>query len=323
MEINEKNIKLWSALGSRAVFGLAMFEEAKKRNDLMMLTCDVSTSAGLDRYRKKYPEKYIDLGISEQNLIGVASGLSHEGYEVFTTTFSPFQTLRCCEQIKVNMGYMKNKIVMVGLASGLCLGTLGFTHCSIEDIGSIRSIPNIDIISPADCLETIKAVEASFAHNNSLYIRLTGSSNNGIVNNEDYDYKIGKSIEIENFGKDFVIISCGSILKNCLDVVRNLNKKNINGSLINMHTIKPIDKNKIVELSKQYKNIFTFEEHNIYGGLGSAVAEVLSNISTDCILHINGVRDEYIKGGSYKYLLEKYNLSVEKIEKKIKNQLNI
>ena len=321
MDVNDKNIKLWSALGSRAVFGLAMFEEAKKRDNLMIITCDVSTSAGLDRYRKKFPEKYVDLGISEQNLIGVASGLSHEGYDVITTTFSPFQTLRCCEQIKVNSGYMKNKIVMVGLASGLCLGTLGFTHCSIEDVGSIRSIPNVDIISPSDCLETIKAVKASFEHKNSIYIRLTGTSNTGIVNKKDYKFEIGKSIQLESYGNDFAIISCGSLVKNCLDALENLNKKNIKGSLINMHTIKPIDKKKILDISKNFKNIFIFDEHNIYGGLGSAVAEVLSGIKTDTTLHINGINDEYIKGGSYKYLLDKYSLSVEKIEKEIQHKI--
>ena len=131
-------------------FGLAAFELGKKIDNLIVLTCDVSTSAGLDRFRKTYTNKYLDLGIAEQNMIGVAAGLSSEGYNVVTTTFAPFQTIRCCEQIKVNMGYMKQKVCMVGLASGLALGNLGFTHCCIEDIGVLRSIPGIKIISPAD-----------------------------------------------------------------------------------------------------------------------------------------------------------------------------
>ena len=150
MIINDRNIKMWSTIGSRATFGIAALELAKEVENLMVLTCDVSTSAGLDRYRKTFPEKYLDLGIAEQNMIGVASGLSSEGFNVVTTTFAPFQTIRCCEQIKVNIGYMKQKVCMVGIGSGLALGTLGYTHCCIEDIGVLRSIPEISIISPAD-----------------------------------------------------------------------------------------------------------------------------------------------------------------------------
>ena len=148
--------------------GIAALELAKQIENLMVLTCDVSTSAGLDRFRKTYPEKYLDLGIAEQNMIGVAAGLASENFNVITTTFAPFQTMRCCEQIKVNLGYMRQGICMVGIASGLALGTLGFTHCCIEDIGILRSIPGITIISPADSLETVKALEAAVKSKNHL-----------------------------------------------------------------------------------------------------------------------------------------------------------
>ena len=171
MEINDKNIKLLSSIGPRASFGLSAIDLLKKHKELMILTCDVSTSAGLDRFRKQFPENYIDLGIAEQNLIGVATGLASEKFKVITTTFAPFQVIRCCEQIKVNLGYMKEKITMVGLASGLVLGNLGYTHCCIEDIGILRSIPNIKIITPSDSLETIKAIEASIEEESSSYIR--------------------------------------------------------------------------------------------------------------------------------------------------------
>ena len=134
MIINDRNIKMWSTIGSRATFGIAALELAKEVENLMVLTCDVSTSAGLDRYRKTFPEKYLDLGIAEQNMIGVASGLSSEGFNVVTTTFAPFQTIRCCEQIKVNIGYMKQKVCMVGIGSGLALGTLLVTHTAVLKI---------------------------------------------------------------------------------------------------------------------------------------------------------------------------------------------
>ena len=204
MEFSERNIKIWSTIGPRATFGIAALELAKKIDHMMVLTCDVSTSAGLDRYRKTFPNKYLDLGIAEQNMIGVAAGLASEGYNVVTTTFAPFQTIRCCEQIKVNVGYMKQKICMVGIASGLALGTLGYTHCCIEDVGILRSIPGITIISPADSFETVKALEASLKQKNSVYIRLTGASNNPIVYNKDYNFEIGKSIKLLE-GKDITI----------------------------------------------------------------------------------------------------------------------
>ena len=194
MEINDRNIKTWSAIGSRATFGMAVLDIAKKKENLMVLTCDVSTSAGLDRFKKTFPEKYLDVGIAEQNMIGIAAGLASENYDVITTTFSPFQTARCCEQIKVNLGYMEQKVTMVGLASGLVLGSLGYTHCSIEEMSIMRSIPNITVVSPADSLETIKALESSFKNKNSTYIRLTGSSNNPIIYEKDYNFKIVKRL---------------------------------------------------------------------------------------------------------------------------------
>ena len=207
----EKNIKLWSTLGMRATFGLIAIELAKKNPELIITTSDVSTSAGLDRFKKQHPNQYIDVGIAEQNLIGVSAGLSSEGFKVISTTFSPFQTLRCCEQIKVNLGYMKHKVCMVGLASGLVLGNLGFTHCSIEDIGSLRSIPNIAIIAPSDPYELYKVLNEAINYKDSIYIRLTAGSNSKIINEKDYDFKIGKSVEILP-GKDVVIIGCGNIL---------------------------------------------------------------------------------------------------------------
>ena len=193
MEINDKLIKIWSTIGPRATFGMAALEFSKRYEDLMIVTSDVSTSAGLDRFRKTNPEKYLDVGIAEQNMIGIAAGLSSEGFKVITTTFSPFQTARCCEQIKVNLGYMNHKVIMVGLASGLSLGMLGYTHCCIEDIGVLRSIPGITIISPADSISTIKATLSSINYDQSVYIRLTGPVPNPPVYAENFEFIIGKS----------------------------------------------------------------------------------------------------------------------------------
>lgn len=321
MNISEKNIKIWSLIGPRATFGVAALELAKEIDNLIILTCDVSTSAGLDRYRKTYPEKYLDIGIAEQNMIGIAAGLSSEGFNIITTTFAPFQVMRCCEQIKVNAGYMKQKICMVGLASGLVLGTLGFTHACIEDIGVLRSIPNIDIVSPADSLETVKAIQSAINSNKSTYIRLTGSSNNPIVYNSDYDFKIGKSVELLS-GKDITIFSSGASVYRCVQAAKLLEQNKISCSVINMHTIKPIDKEKIEKEAEEKKFLFSVEEHNVIGGLGSAISEHLVTLKKKPDLTIMGINDVYGKGGTYEYLLEKHGLSTNRIVSKILEKIN-
>lgn len=321
MAINERDIKTWSQIGSRATFGLACLEIGKKEKNLIVLTSDVSTSAGLDRFKRQLPNQYIDVGISEQNLIGVASGLSSEGFKIITTTFSPFQTLRCCEQIKVNLGYMKNKICFTGIASGVVLGTLGYTHCSIEDMAIIRSIPNISVVSPADCLETVKAVNAAIDHHESVYLRLTGGSNNPIVYEKDYKFEIGKSIKIID-GTNISIFACGSMVHKSLLASKILKKSNIDPELINFHTIKPIDKKRIEEAASKSKLIFTIEEHSINGGLGSAVSEVLAELKTDSKLIRLGLGDNYNISGEYKYILEKNQLSEELIAKRIKDEFS-
>ena len=315
MIINERNIKMWSTIGQRATLGIAALEIAKENKNLIVLTCDVSTSAGLDRFRKTLPQQYIDLGIAEQNLIGVATGLSSEKFDVITTTFAPFQTLRCCEQIKVNLGYMSHKVCMVGLASGLALGTLGFTHSCIEDIGVLRSIPGLTIISPADGLETIKALNAAVKLSGPTYIRLTGTSNNPIVNEKDYDFEIGKSIKLKE-GKDVAIFTSGSSVSNSLKAAEILEEKNISCSVINMHTIKPLDVNAVAE-AKNHKLIVSVEEHNIIGGLGSAISEFKSTLEKSPKQLFFGVKDVYGKGGTYKHLLNHHGLTSEKIVENI------
>ena len=320
MKIDDRNIKIWSTIGQRATLGVAALDIAKKNKNLIVLTCDVSTSAGLDRFRKTLPEQFIDLGIAEQNLIGVATGLASEKYDVITTTFAPFQTMRCCEQIKVNLGYMSHKVCMVGLASGLALGTLGFTHCCIEDVGVLRSIPGITIISPADGLETIKALNAAVEYNGPTYIRLTGTSNNPIVYNQDYDFEIGKAVKLKQ-GKDIAIFCSGPTVYNSLKAAEILENKDISCSVVNFHTIKPLDTEIILEMIN-HKMIVTIEEHNVIGGLGSAVSEFKSTLNQTPKQLFLGIKDIYSKGGSYNYLLNKHGLTIDKIVENILKNYN-
>lgn len=318
--VNKRNINLWPKLGMRAAFGLIVLELAKFDKNLLVLTADVSTSAGLDRFRKNYPEKYLDVGIAEQNLIGIAAALSSEGHNVFTTTFAPFQTMRCLEQIKVNLGYMNQKVCMVGLASGLVLGNLGYTHCCIEDIGVLRSIPNLDIVSPADTTELAKTILEFYKSKNSMYIRLTGGSNLPLIFDENYKFTLGKSETIIK-GEDVALFSTGTMLKTAIETAQILKKSQITAEVINFSSIKPIDKKKILEVGKKFSFVATIEEHNIIGGLGSAVSECLSSENVKTKQLFFGINDKYTNGGDYQFLLDQFDLKAEKISKLIMKQI--
>jgi len=320
MNINEASIKMWSRIGSRATFGIAALELGSQVDDLIILTGDTSTSAGLQRFKSSYPEKFLDVGISEQNMIGVAAGLASEGNTVFTSTFAPFQTMRCCEQIKVNLGYMRHKVNMVGLASGVVLGTLGYTHCCIEDVSIMRSIPNITVISPADCFETLKATLACVKHKESVYIRLTGGAKNQPVYKQDYDSIIGEAVTLRE-GEDITIIAAGTMVYKSLMAADILLEKGISSTVVNMHTIKPIDTAAIHKASNSTKLIVTIEEHSIIGGLGTAVAEVKTTLQNSPPQLMIGLPDQYDKGGEYRDILERHGLTSQLIAQRIENKL--
>ncbi|SVC54540.1 uncharacterized protein METZ01_LOCUS307394, partial [marine metagenome] len=322
VEISDKEFKQWSRIGSRAAFGIAALELGATVDDLIILSGDTSTSAGLERFKKTYPEKFQDIGIAEQNMMGIAAGLASEGETVYTATFAPFQTMRCCEQIKVNLGYMNHKVCFVGLASGLVLGNLGYTHCCIEDLAVMRSIPNITVISPADCGETVKAALAAAEYESSVYIRLTGEAKNPAVYKTDYDFEIGKAITLRE-GEDITIIAGGTMVYKSLQAAEMLSESGLSVAVVNMHTIKPIDFTVIDRACETTKLLVTIEEHSVIGGLGSAVAEYKSTLVNAPPQLTIGIPDTYSKAGEYADLLQTYGLTTEQITENIASQYKI
>ena len=316
MNITEKNIKMWSAVGPRATYGLAIMELAKSEDKLVIITSDTSTSAGLDRFKKKYPDRYFDIGIAEQNTLGVTAGLANEGLTSFVSTFAPFQTMRCLEQIKVNLAYMQIPVNFVGLASGVNLGHLGYTHCCIEDIGVLRSLPNIIILSPCDSLEVAKSVFEAAKTNFPVYIRLTGDNKTKQIYQEDYQFDIGKCVNIIE-GKQIAVVATGSMVGEAKIVLEKFRSENIFFSLYNFHTIKPIDEASLDNIVEQHELIITIEEHNIIGGLGSAVSEVLAKSKNNIKQVTLGINDSYQISGDYRTILDKAGLSAEKIYKRL------
>ena len=314
--MNNKILSQWSRMGPRAMFGQFMIDIGKKNKDLMVISADLGRSSGLDRFKAAFPNKYLSVGICEQNLIGIASGLAREGYKVFITSFAPFLSMRASEHIRMNLGYMKHPVNIVALGSGLSMGFLGNSHFGLEDIAIMRTIPNLNITCPADCSELGKVLsDYAFNDRGPSYIRLTGIPGSQNVYNKNYTYKFGKNITITK-GKDILILSHGSILGQVKLSVDALKKLNIDAELINVVSLKPIDES-VISLFKKYKKIITIEEHTSVGGLGSIMAEKILKNGIKSRLFSISLEDKFGPTGNYEYLLKHHGLDNYSITKKI------
>jgi transketolase len=322
MKITGKENKQWSRLGSRATYGQAILMLAEKLDKLMVLSADLGNSSGLDRFKATYPDKFLNIGIAEQNMIGVAAGLAKEGSVVFASSFAPFITMRAAEQVRMNMGYMDLNIKTVAIGSGVSMSFLGNSHFGLEDAAIMRSIPNMTVVSPADCAEIVKTVFAAAEYPHPMYIRLTGAVGFPVVYEDDYDFQIGKAVEIQA-GTDVSIVATGSMVYESLEAAKILQEVGISVSVLNMHTLKPIDTNALDNLISKGKTIFTIEEHSITGGLGSAVAEYVSSIPNSPVVNRIGLPDEFVITAEYRYILEKYGLVGSHIANTIKEKIKI
>ncbi len=278
----------------------------------MMVTGDLGDSSGLARFKNMFPDRFINVGIAEQNMIGVAAGLAKEGYNVFATSFGPFITLRSGEQVRMNLGYMELNVKAVAIGSGLSMAFLGNSHYGLEDAAVMRSIPNLTVVSPADCAEIVKVVHAAAEFDGPMYIRLTGAVGNPPVYTEEYDFEIGKSITLRK-GSDITIFATGSMVYESLEAAKILDNLGISATVINTHTLKPFDYSAIDIAISSSKIIVTVEEHSIIGGLGSIVAEYKAKFTNSPAQLILGLPDKFGKTAEYRYLLDKYRLVGEKI----------
>jgi transketolase len=316
MNINSANTKQWSRMGPRAMFGKFMLDIAKKNKKLIILSADLGRSSGLARFKVEFPNQYISIGISEQNLIGVAAGLADEGYKVFVTSFAPFLSMRASEQIRMNLGYMKHNVNLVALGSGLSMGFLGNSHFGLEDVAIMRTIPNLNITCPADCSELGKVLnDYAFNDRGPSYIRLTGVPGSENVYEKNYKYKFGKNITLSK-GKDILILSHGSILGEIKLSLNSLKKLKINPELVNVVSLKPIDES-VIKLLSKFKKIITIEEHTTIGGLGSIIAEKILKNKIKAELCSYSLPDKFGPTAKYNYLLGYHGLDAKGITKKI------
>lgn len=320
IEINPRNIRTWSMLGQRgSVFTIALPKLAENDEKIIVLTADLGVLSGLERFKNTFPDRYLNMGIAEQNMIGVAYGLANEGNCVFATTYATFLTMRCFEQIRNNLGLLKGNVKLIGSSAGMAMETSGNCHHAIEDIALMRAIPNMTVLSPADGLEAIKILEAAYEIQGPVYIRLTGGLNCPIVYKEDFEYKIGR-VNILEQGEGVALLATGTLVGEALKAAKLLKEVGIMPTVIDVHTIKPLPQS-LDLIFKEYEFIITAEEHSIIGGLGSAVAERMSSENYKCGLLRLGIRDEFPALGEYSYLLQMNALDAAGISSAVMEQM--
>lgn len=319
IEFNNTNALYWSRLSSRKTYGAILEEIAPEYPDLMVLVADVAASAGLTDFSQKFPSQFLNVGIAEQNMIGVAAGLAKARKCVFAASFAPFASMRCYEIIRNYLGYMNLNVKVVGLASGLSMGVGGNTHYGLEDLAITRMIPNLTVVSPADCTETVKAILALTDYKGPAYLRLTGVAGNPAVYKEDYTFELGKGIVLRE-GKDIAIVATGAMVYEAIRASRVLQRKNIDCTIVDMHTVKPLDIKLLDQLLASHKLVVTVEEHSIIGGLGSAVAEYKTGIVNAPKQIMIGLPDIFGKAGDYPWLLTQYGLTAKAIAEKIEKE---
>ena len=302
----------------RVAYGESLAKLGHTNDKVLVLDADLSGATQTKYFKKEFPDRFYNVGIAEQNLMGVAAGLAYQGFIPFASTFSVFGAGRGFEIIRNQIAYVNLNVKIALTHSGISVGEDGGSHQAIEDISLMRSLPNMKVIVPCDAIETEKAVNAAAKHLGPVYLRLARPVVEDITKPED-EFEIGKA-QILVDGKDACIIACGLMVSRALDAARELKSEGIDTAVINMHTIKPIDKDTILKYNSKCKVIVTAEEHSIIGGLGSAVAEVIAGTNGSKFAMV-GIEDKFGHSGSPDKLFEEYGLTKENIINKVKGNL--
>jgi transketolase len=306
------NARALSRLGPRGTFGLALIAAAEEDSCVVGLSADLAVTAGMDRFRISFPDRFLNLGIAEQNLVGVASGLADDGWVPFAVSFANFSALRACEFVRHHLGYMRQNVKLVGIGAGFAMGQFGTTHYSLEDVSALRAIPNMTIVAPADCSEVFDAVAAAAAFAGPIYLRLNGAPSMPAVDQGVSRFSIGEA-RVLSVGSDVTFIAAGSMVARASAAAEILLAEGVSVGVINMHTIKPLDSEAVLAAARGSGLIVTVEEHSVLGGLGASVSEILAEYQTHPRLVRIGVEDTFPKVGSYEFVLEQCGLTARAI----------
>jgi len=298
-------------LYQRDVYGNTLVELGKVNKDIVVLDADLSCSTRTGFFAKEFPQRFVNFGVAEQNMMATAAGLASCGKIVFASSFAVFATGRAWEQVRNSIAYNNFNVKITASHAGITVGPDGSSHQALEDVSLMRVIPNMNIIIPCDGPQTRDAVLTAANTPGPFYIRL-GRAKCATIENKG-EFKLGKAQTLTE-GKDIAIIACGSMVSEALVVVDNLLKKGIKTRLINMHTIKPLDCDCVLKAARETKGIVVCEEHTVIGGLASSVDEVVAENSPTKVMRI-GVRNRFGQSGEPQDLLKEYNLTASDIEK--------
>lgn len=303
-------------IATRDSYGNALVELGREHENLVVLDADLAAATKTSIFQKEFPERHIDCGIAESNMIGVAAGLAATGKIPFASSFAMFAAGRAFEQIRNSVGYPKLNVKIGATHAGISVGEDGATHQCNEDIALMRTIPGMVVINPSDDVEARAAVKAAFEHEGPVYLRFGRLAVPVINEREDYKFELGKGVVLRE-GKDITLIATGLPVAETLEAAEMLAADGIDAKVINIHTIKPLDEDLVVEAAKETGKVVVIEEHSVIGGLGSAVCDVLSEKAPTKVLKI-GINDTYGESGPALELIKKYGLDAESIYKKVK-----
>ncbi|MCK5155357.1 MAG: transketolase family protein [Spirochaetales bacterium] len=295
---------------TREAFGEVLVELGEESNNIVVLEADISTSTKTEYFAKRFPNRFFNTGIAEQNEMGIAAGLAVTGKIPFVSTYSVFASMRACEQVRTSIAYPRLNVKIAVSHGGLTAASDGATHQGIECLGIMRTIPNMTVIMPADAIAVKKAVRAAIVYEGPVYLQFTRDAL-PVIYNDDFDFTIGKANTLRK-GNDITIIALGDMVSRALEAAEKLKTVGIEARVIDMHTIKPIDREIIIRAAEETKGIVTVEDQNIINGLGSAVAEVIVESKLVPMERV-GIKDTFAESGRYEELLNKYGLSIPDI----------
>lgn len=314
-KLYEKEVEL---LPTRDGYGRGLVTLGGKNSEVVVLTGDLAESTRAQKFQELFPERFIECGVAEQNMMGIAAGLASEGKIPFVSSYAVFVPGRCWDQFRVSVCYSNLNVKVAGAHSGISVGPDGATHQALEDIASVRALPNLTVIVPCDEQETRKATIESAKIKGPVYFRFAREKT-PVITTEEAPFKIGRA-QVLVKGGDVSIIACGPLLYKALMAAYELAKEGIEATVVNNHTIKPMDEETIVAVAKETGAVVTVEEHQIMGGMGSAVAEVLGK-NYPVPIEFIGMRNTFGESGQPEELLEKYGMGVKDIKVAVKKVL--
>lgn len=306
---------------TRLAFGQALLELGAREPRTVVLSADTQDLLGIRTYIERYPERFLELGIAEQNTIGVASGLATTGLRPYVCAYAPFITARSMEQVRNDVAYANQRVVIGAGASGISLGVAGGTHHALEDIALMRSLPNMTVIVPADADEAYRATLATLDIDGPVYMRLGGRVEEPPHTGADTLFRLGRALELRT-GNDIAVIACGAMVDLAVKASDQLKGEGINVRVLNMHTIKPFDRDTVLKAAAETRGIVTAEEHHLVGGLGSAVADLLA-VERPTRMRMIGMPDVFAVVGPTVRVREKYGMSVEAIVNSCRELLGV